>query len=916
MKNVAQTFCALNIFLIVAIVPNGAVASGYLEPAEDNKEKTLPQSKDCETDSESVDCLESSQANSKDDDFDGEVIKVYGRYIGLELPEIEGRYLLDKEFIENAPRTTGDINDLIALLPGVQTSDDALDISNAAEIRAQEITISGGQVWQTGYFFDGMNYNSRIDPSSYDRSITTQNDVQGGSQAFFVNSQVVDSIEVYDNNIPVEFGGFSGGVVKVNSLAPIEDEDIGFNFSYRGSSSDWNKYHFIEENDDSTEDSGLNESGPPVFEKHGFDTSLTVPLSSTQGLLFSMNYTTSENTVYTLSENRVTDRRNINALLKYTNQDTWFDNISWNAFYAPYENNNLRKDVFNSDFQIKGGGSGTTIQTSKNFDSLEWVSNFNFSSSENSRRAPDHNYIWRLARGKEWGQRASRDTEISPEGGFGDLNKTQQSLSYNNRFNFNGFDWGGASHSFKAGIDLQQQSIQRERYQDTYSYNSAVLYTTDINAIPLNCSGYQLDCVELSYVRPLDELIAELGGSIDFTNPDHVIAYSNNIATSPQYFQFRLVYPEEHIDVTVRQMSMYLNDNVEWGDLTLNLGLRYDYDDFFKNHNIAPRFSGSYDFFGTGGSLLILGASRYYDTNLLSYKIKEEQAPFYAQFRPIQNSSLQGWLLSSDNSNQRYRFVDVDTPYDDEVVLGWKQASDLLGNFSIKGQYRWKREQIARGPFELEDDGFRYAYQNNNGSGTSWRISLAWNKKIDNHSLWANASFSETKTNNGSYDEQVDEAPLDEIVWYQDENRLATISEVSRLNANFSRPLRLNFGWTTEWTDTFTTSFSGTYVGSYTTATTNNEYHSSGNVVTCRLQECQSVNIPFDVPIYYKLEKRSRLQVNASTQWAFISSESTGDLTFRADITNLLNERTYQVSPGRNGVELGRTYWFGLDYKY
>ena len=91
-----------------------------------------------------------------------EHIEVKGQFIGIEVPEVIGRSYLDRSFIDATAKGNGDINELIALLPGVQLSNEAFSIESLAEISAPEISISGAQPWQTGFSLDGMNYNNRI----------------------------------------------------------------------------------------------------------------------------------------------------------------------------------------------------------------------------------------------------------------------------------------------------------------------------------------------------------------------------------------------------------------------------------------------------------------------------------------------------------------------------------------------------------------------------------------------------------------------------------------------------------------------------------------------------------------------------------------------------------------------------------
>ncbi|MEI8641820.1 hypothetical protein P4S68_14765 [Pseudoalteromonas sp. Hal099] len=125
----------------------------------------------------------------------------------------------------------------MALLPGVQLSNEAYSIGSLAEISAPEISISGAQPWQTGFSLDGLNYNNRIDPGSSSRLSSSSNDVSGGVQSMNVNSDVVESITVYDHNIPAEFGGFSGGIVDSKTKSVFTNDS--FSFGVRGNQSSW-----------------------------------------------------------------------------------------------------------------------------------------------------------------------------------------------------------------------------------------------------------------------------------------------------------------------------------------------------------------------------------------------------------------------------------------------------------------------------------------------------------------------------------------------------------------------------------------------------------------------------------------------------------------------------------------------------
>ncbi|MCS4308764.1 hypothetical protein M2404_003126 [Rheinheimera pacifica] len=851
-------------------------------------------------------CIRGKTAEGKPcTDENVEYIHVRGRYIGPEVPEIQGRYHLNREFIDRVPKTSGDINEIIALMPGVQLSESALSAAESQEIRAKELSISGGQPWQTGFFLDGVNFNNRIDPGSYSGGLTSANDVRGGPQAFTINSQIVESIDVYDSNVPAEYGDFSGGVVAVKSRSATDFIDNTFGFSYRTTRSDWGNYHIINGDLDTNIASRV-----PLFEKNSYSAQGVYKINSQHAIMVNANYLESLISDVSLSQLVETKRTSTNLLVKYSMRDVLLDQLDFTVTYAPYEDHNLLKNVKDSNMIVDGGGLSSSINFREGLSFAELSGKLGFTRSENSRQAPEHYYIWLQSKGKDWGSldpsNTGATTLVSKEGGHGNLEKTQTNISFDSDLNFDTVKWLGLEHQLKAGMNLNLERMQRIRDKDSYNYNAVRQHSSNIN--PLNCNGYTLDCVELSFFRPLSELEAELGEPLNFLNPVHVALYGANVASTPQYFESRIVYPEENIDEQLFKGALYLTDQLAIGKLTLNLGLRYNTDNFFKNHNIAPRISGGYDVFGDSDTLLTFGANRYYDAGLLTYKIREVQTPYRTEYRPIRSGALQGWLESSADSDVRYRYVNVKTPYNDEITLGVKQATDLFGTFSVKWVKRWKKDQLAAAADPILEDGYRYSYQDNSGSGYSKRLSLSWSIKLGQHSLWANTSFSKNYSNNNDYEDNPDNVPVDELVIY--EGMLTTKASLNRVNTNFGRPTIVNFGWTADWLDNLDTSLSGTFTESYETALHTGNYASSGEI--SRLcPECESSSVL--VPVYRRVSLASRTMYNLAVRY-HVQSELLGNFKITADISNLFDSRTYLISSGSSGIETGRQFWLGISY--
>lgn len=839
-----------------------------------------------------------------------ERITVKGQYIGIEVPEVIGRAYLDRNFIEATPKGNGDINELIALLPGVQLSEDYYSIDNLAEISAPEISISGAKPWQTGFMIDGMNYNNRLDPASASRIGASENEVSGGVQSMNINSQIVESITVYDHNIPADFGDFSGGVIDAETISAFSRE-TRVSLGIRGNRSDWGEYHIIDNDEPDDTAEGKDALEPPTYEKTNIDFSIQKELTDKHALLLSVSYLKSDISDVSLSAQKVESRENINALLKYSYRDGWVDSLDLSVMYAPYTSDSYLKDVLNSDYQVEGGSFGFTANLAEETRFGHFSSKFNMSQSDNNRTGPAHFYTWLQAKGKEWGQLADQSVDsipVSEYGGYGNLDNTQTTFNWRNTLTLERKKWGNTEHAIRVGAELNHQNYERTRQQNYYKYDSPIQYSST-NA-QLNCSGYTLDCVEQSFYVDLDTLAEQLGGSIDFNNPEHLLAYSNNVATTAQYFNSRLVTPSEYIDVSLNKAALYATDVITWKQFDFHFGVRYDYDDFFKNHNIAPRFSMGYDVFNDGNTLLTAGLNRYYDAGLLGYKIKEQQKFAYREYRPIQSGYLQAWLPSSYTGNFRYIYDDVKSPYDDEIALGLRHATESFGNFAVKYVHRDKKDQLSRNEeTNLKNDGYQYITIYNNGTGESERYSLSWDAKFGDHSIWANASYSQNSESNSDYTATPDNTPIESLVYYEGE--LMSLSELDTLKANFGRPVTANFGWNTDWTDTFSTGLTATYSGSYTTAIKSSSDQRIGIGSECTT--CEAVEI--FVPKYEAHTFDARIMFALSSRWEYQVSQSQS-LEVRLDISNLFNARSHAITEGNSGIEPGRMFWLGVSYNY
>lgn len=119
---------------------------------------------------------------------------------------------LTREDIARRPTEDGNITDLLKSNPAVQFSNHGDGSLQMGEIKPSNISIHGSVAYQNNYTLDGISTNSDLDPAEQTSVTTTR---LGGSdeQGFYVDSRLIDSVTVYDHNIPASFGGFTGGVI-------------------------------------------------------------------------------------------------------------------------------------------------------------------------------------------------------------------------------------------------------------------------------------------------------------------------------------------------------------------------------------------------------------------------------------------------------------------------------------------------------------------------------------------------------------------------------------------------------------------------------------------------------------------------------------------------------------------------------
>lgn len=550
-------------------------------------------------------------------------------------------FKVNSKQIESSIQGNGDIGSAIKLNPNVKVQDKNKNREAITEITPSRIEINGAKFYQNSVLIDGISNDSLLDPLSEDKDAVL--DVPGNENATFIDLDLIDSIEVLDSNIPAKYGNFTGGVI--NAKTKRADFTTKARIKYKTTNDKYVNFHLkpVKNQDDAIDVMSLNKM---KFEKTFLNTYFSKAINDKSA--FWVNYTYKEVTKPKLyfKDFRETKATNHNFLAKYS---YFFDDDSiadFSFLYAPYEEKLFRKEVKDSDYTNTGGGLSLKTNYEKNFDFWNLKADFDISRNENSRKDSKKDYkawIKQVPGNKNWGLQKSQGTIYSKEGGYGNIDKTEDNIKTSFDFESRPFLLGNLENKLNTGLQLSYAKSNYLRKENTYSYYAPK------KSSGIDCNGYTDDC------------------------------------DGEQYFTKRTIYQKEDVNVDIAKIALYLDDKITYKKFEFTPGLRVDYNSFLKNFDPAPRLNTSYDIFGNGNTQIFGGLNRYYGKSFLGFKLREARSPYRTEYRTSYRGELNSlrvnagainptvWNTSVDQGFDKYVYKDLDTPYSDEQVIGFKQ---------------------------------------------------------------------------------------------------------------------------------------------------------------------------------------------------------------------------------------------------
>lgn len=797
------------------------------------------------------------------------ILQVIGQRL---FPYQEGT-VINREYIDSQVKGEGDIATLLRINPHVQFDDTASTSRNMGEIRPADISINGGLFYQNNFLLDGASFTNDLDPGSTNPNHFT--DPPSYTQGIALDTELLESIIVYDSNVPASYGGFNGGVIDAHSRK-ARDELSG-RVSYRMTRSAWNSVHINEEYRETFESSATI-ANQPSYDKYKVNAMVEGRTGNDIGLILNIGRTHSTIPLRGQSGGEVSqhddavkdqERGNTSASLRadWSNGRNLWLNAS--LTYAPSDNRYFIQNARDSWFDLKQGGPVASFRATLEQGTWTFRNTFSYSDLDSSRRSDvNYWYSWRWSEDKNWGTSTSG---LSTEGNWGNIDQTNRNVAYKLLADRLALRWGRSEHRLQFGFEFSDREATYHRLNDHHTYISPSATST--------CTS--------------------VNGSVD--NNACSLAPTPRYDGVGQYLTRYTVYRAGYFEADQQSLAAFVQDDIRLGDWNIRPGVRIDHDDLSKQTTIAPRLALSWRVLGSSGSLLTAGLNRYYGRNIFAYKLREGRE------RLSETRTRDDDLVWSDPvvSTTNTRFSELDVPYSDELSLGFSQRFEPA-TLNLKYIHRDNRDEVLRIRVEEDYDedyysASLYEYRNIGRSRSDiYTLSLSANSPLrwgpSTTTLKLAFDYTDVRRNYSDYSDRFDDS-YNDLVRYEGE----LIKRHELPADNFNRP----------WTARLAT---GTTFDALGLLWSNFLRYRAGYLGVRTVDEIVYEGEPLDVLEDYDYP--------ASWTWDSVlefSMELPRDQSayVRVEITNLLDRRNLiQGTSSAAYYERGRSYWAELGYRF
>lgn len=785
----------------------------------------------------------------------------------IEAP-LSSTQILTSEEIKQRPTGDGNVTDLLKTNPAVQFSNSANNAMTQGEIKPADISIHGSTAYQNSFTLDGMNINNDIDPASGQLGVTNSQ-LSSDEQGFYLDSKLIESVTVYDANVPVEFGGFTGGVVEVKSRR--WQGETSAHVYYRTTDASWNNLFVDEKLDFSSKNNDASRPArfQPKYSKNSYGVSFETGITDNLGMIVSLSRRSSSIPMQRVGGKSV--NLNGDTFYEFEMQDSMqtqtrtadniFSKLTWyvspkttadlSVTYSGYDAELFMNGIAKSNYSDKHDGLSTTLQVQHMFDFATLDVSAGFQSMQDKRTSEQNNFV-SLVDYSDWKNPTSYSS-----GGPGDLLSKQQNSSLKAKISFNPVKLAGVTHQVVTGAEMTHSNAKSSR-KKTYFRNSYNAY------------------------MPTPSVDAFFAGEKK-TN------YTN--------------------------IAAFIEDTLKLGDVTVRAGLRIDRDDFIKRTNIAPRVSSSWDVFSDNSTTLSAGASRYYGRSMLTYALYEAQNAGlkHCMMNCTPNSeSANVWTNTPDYEGMG----ELQTPYNDELTLGVAQVINnslwslnyvhRLGRDEVRARYKYPDANKYSAEAKIRSfDNQGKTYHDSVALTVANRVPFEIAQSLNQMS--ASVVWQKTTSNSPSNQGYAFHDPsmsLDRTkVWY--DGKIIDADDLP--STDFNAPWRVNLEWTSQ-LPTYDLTFYNLL-----------QWQSSREQVTRHENEYAIDSATGNQVMKYEavdFEDTLRWDVKAQWQPKFAYGAS-----LALEVTNLLNNKNASdafVSGGNvyRSYEAGRQFWLQVSFDY
>ncbi|MBZ7986689.1 TonB-dependent receptor plug domain-containing protein [Campylobacter canadensis] len=601
-------------------------------------------------------------------------------------PIIENN-IYNKEFLNNITNANKDISSILKYNPNV-----SFDVSNnssfdGANIKPDNISINGSLFYQNNFTLDGISITNDIDPAGSNTALDDKGQFSTPSQGIFLNTNILDNIELLDSFIPARYGNFTGGIINSKTKNPSKDFSGYINFGFTSSKLTKTLYPDCDYSDKScqarisTYENDLSNTSSKTWQKYNSNFALSGKFNEKLGILFNFSDLRSIKTKPSNTFNKNTYKiKNINQnLLLKLNYITNNDYIlTPSIFYAPSFEQYNASDNKNGYYELNQNNLISKINLFYSNDIFELDSNISYSKLNYNRKSDTSIMkIWQSSNINNWS-----NSKIAKEGSTTKVNKEQNTLSLDFDFKYF-FD----NNTLNSGFVFDKTSIKHQIDPSAAIYARATKLTGD-------CLANDEACLK-----------------------------DNSFNNSGQFLSTLLKYDGTLHKIRQNYYAFYLEDEFNYNDFTFRFGARADYNDLYNNFNLAPRIKASYEF--NDDSKIKLGYARYYGRMPYAYILNSMISSSNQTY--TRKTAQDSWKLIADFKEAKMSNKKLKTPYDDEIAFLYHQKISNF-NFDFKYVFRNSKEQIMTAKSKrlgiIEADGKEKTYYANIGKIKNHNFSL------------------------------------------------------------------------------------------------------------------------------------------------------------------------------------------------